>query len=126
MDFVCCDYYNGNMMRISPDFRFRPSEYFEVNVSYDGQFIRVPGGKVDIHVASVDGLFNFSPDMQFAIQAQYDNISQSFGFLGRYRWEFRPGSEILIAVGQSAMIPGSDFRFQTTALSIRLGHTFRF
>jgi hypothetical protein len=28
------------------------------------------------------------------VQAQYDNISQGFNFLGRYRWEFRPGSEI--------------------------------
>ena len=126
MDVVCCDYYNGSMVRISPDLRLRPSEVFEVNVSYDGQFIRLPGGKVDINVFTLDGLFNFTPDMQFAIQAQYDNISQSFGFLGRYRWEFRPGSEILIALGQSALIPGTDFRFQTTALSIRIGHTLRF
>ena len=75
---------------------------------------------------SMDGLINFTPDMQFAIQAQYDNISESFGFLGRFRWEFRPGSEILIALGQSALIPGTDFRFQTTALSVRIGHTLRF
>jgi len=126
MDAVCCDYYNGTQVRISPDIRFRPSEYFEMNFSYDGQFIRLPGGKVDINVLSMDGLINFTPDMQFAIQAQYDNISQSFGFLGRYRWEFRPGSEILVAVGQSALIPGSDFKFQQTTVSVRIGHTLRF
>jgi hypothetical protein len=126
VDVICCDYYNGNMVRVSPDLRFRPSEYLEMNLSYDGQFIRLPGGKVDINVLTMDGLINFTPDMQFAIQAQYDNISQSFGFLGRYRWEFRPGSEILIAAGQSALVPGTDFRFQTTALSVRIGHTLRF
>jgi hypothetical protein len=126
MDVICCDYYNGNMVRISPDFRYRPSEYFEVNVSYDGQFISVPGGKVDINIGSIDGLINFTPDMQFAIQAQYDNISQSFGFLGRYRWEYRPGSELFVAIGQSALIPGTDFTFQTTTVSVRLSRTFRF
>jgi hypothetical protein len=126
VDVICCDYYNGNMVRVSPDLRYRPSEYLEFNLSYDGQFIRLPGGDVDIHVMTMDGLINFTPDMQFAIQAQYDNISQSFGFLGRYRWEFRPGSEILIALGQSALIPGTDFRVQTTALSVRVGHTLRF
>ena len=126
VDVICCDYYNGNMVRVSPDLRFRPSEYLEMNVSYDGQFIRVPGGSVDIHIASIDGLINFTPDMQFAIQAQYDNISERFGFLGRYRWEFRPGSEIFVAVGQSALIPDSAISFQTTAVSVRLGHTFRF
>jgi hypothetical protein len=126
MDVICCDYYNGTMVRVSPDFRFRPSEYFEVNVSYDGQFIRVPGGEVDINIGSLDGLINFTPDMQFAIQAQYDNISESFGFLGRYRWEFRPGSELFIAVGQSALIPDSGIEFRTTTLSVRLSRTFRF
>jgi hypothetical protein len=126
MDVICCDYYNGTMVRISPDVRIRPSEYFEVNVSYDGQFIRVPGGSVDIHIASVDGLINFTPDMQVAIQAQYDNISQSFGFLGRFRWEYRPGSELFVALGQSALIPGSDFELQQTTVSVRLSRTFRF
>ncbi len=125
-DVICCDYYNGTMLRVSPDLRFRPSEYLEMNVSYDGHFIRVPGGNVDIHVATMDGQINFTPDMQVAIQAQYDNISQGFGFLGRYRWEFNPGSEILVAVGQSALVPGTVLEFQTTAISVRIGHTLRF
>ena len=60
------------------------------------------------------------------IRDRYDNISQRFGFLGRYRWEFRPGSEIFIAMGQSALIPGTDFKFQTTTVSVRLSRTFRF
>ena len=81
---------------------------------------------MDINIFSLNGIVNFTPDMQFAMQAQYDNISESFGFLGRFRWEFQPGSEIFVALGQSAVIPGTDFRFQTTGLSFRIGHTLRF
>jgi hypothetical protein len=89
-------------------------------------FIDLPGGDVDIHVLSANGIVNFTPDMQLAIQAQYDNISENFGFLGRFRWEFRPGSEIFIALGQSALIPGQAFRAQATQFSFRIGHTLQF
>jgi hypothetical protein len=73
---------------------------------------------------------NFTPDMQFAMQTQYDNISGSFGFLGRYRWEFRPGSELFIAVGQAAYVAGRysplvSSELKTTQVSIRLGRTFQ-
>jgi len=50
------------------------------------------------YVSKHNGIVNFTPDMQFAMQAQYDNVSEGFGFLGRFRWEFRPGSEIFIAL----------------------------
>ena len=39
---------------------------------------------MDIHILSVDSVINFIPDMQLALQLQYDNISRSFAFLARY------------------------------------------
>ena len=83
-------------------------------------------------LARVSGIVNFTPDMQFVMQAQYDNISGNFGFLGRYRWEFRPGSELLVALGQAVYIPGTGIppggvstEFRATQLSIRLTRTFQ-
>ena len=99
----------------------------EVEADYDATFIRLPGGNVDIHIFSLNGILNFTPDMQFAMQAQYDTVSQGFGFLGRYRWEFRPGSEIFISYGQTAdVLPGSRFQIQGTQLSFRISHTLQF
>jgi hypothetical protein len=69
---------------------------------------------------------NFLPDMQLALQAQYDNISENFGFSARYRWEYAPGDELFIAIGQSAMIGNQGFIAQTTQATVRLGQTFRF
>jgi hypothetical protein len=74
----------------------------------------------------VNATVTFNPDMQLALQSQYDNISESFGFLARYRWEFLPGDELLIAFGQAAVIPGTGFKAQRSLLSIRVGHTMRF
>jgi hypothetical protein len=64
--------------------------------------------------------------MQIAIQTQYDNISESFGLLARYRWEFTPGSELLIAYGQAAAIPSGHIIAQRSQLTVRVGHTLRF
>ena len=55
-------------------------------------------------------MINFIPDMQLALQAQFDNISRGFGFSARYRWEYEPGNEIFVAIGQGALIPGTTFK----------------
>jgi hypothetical protein len=125
-EVTCCSYYNGSAVQGHFQLDYKPNQYYELQIVYDPNFIRLPAGSVDIHVVSINGILNFTPDMQIGVQAQYDNISESFGFLARYRWEFLPGSDVLIAVGQSALIPGSQFRPQTTQGSIRVTHTLRF
>jgi len=84
---------------------------------------------VDIHILTLDSVFNFTPDMQLAIEVQWDNISQAFAFSGRYIWEYSPGNELFIGLGQTAILPTlspSRFEPQTTLLSVRLGRTFQF
>jgi hypothetical protein len=124
--FACCSFYDGDGMEIGGGIAIRPSRYFEASADYDLSMFDMPGGSVDIHVLSADGVINFDPFMQLALQAQWDNISEDFGFLARYRWEFLPGSELLIAFGQSAVVGGSRFDARRSQLSIRVGHTFQF
>ncbi len=63
--------------------------------------------------------------MNFALQGQWDNISRDLGFLARYRWEFLPGSELFVALGQGAILSRNGFDARRSELSVRLGHTFR-
>jgi hypothetical protein len=125
-EIVCCSFYNGSSVDAKIRLTYRPNEFFELIPNYQATFIQLPTGNVDIHLLSVDSVINFMPDMQLALQAQFDNISRSFGFSGRYRWEYEPGDEIFVGVGHSALIPGATFQSKTTQLSIRLGHTLRF
>ena len=64
--------------------------------------------------------------MKLDLQVQYDNDSEEFGFLSRYRWEINPGDEFFVAFGQAAQVPGSRFIAQRTQFSVRLGRTFRY
>ena len=79
-----------------------------------------------IFVGILLSVVNFLPDMQLALQAQYDNISQNFALSLRYRWEYEPGQELFVSVGQGAVIPGQTFVPHATQAAIRLGHTFRY
>jgi hypothetical protein len=125
-EFTCCSFYNGSAIHPKIALTYRPNAYFEFVPTWDATFIDLPTGAVDIHLLSVDSVVNFTPDMQVALQAQYDNISRNFGFSARYRWEYQPGNEIFVALGQAAMFENNQFIAQTSLLTVRLGHTFRF
>jgi hypothetical protein len=125
-EIICCSFYGGSSLQTSLSTTLQPSRFWGLTASHDWNRLEMPTGDVDIHIASITGTVNFNPDMQLALQAQYDNISESFGLLARYRWEFRPGEELLIAFGQSAIIPNSQVLAQRSQLTIRLGHTMQF
>jgi hypothetical protein len=127
----CCSYYSGDYYRGDLTLRIRLRDYLQFNPRYVGTFIRTPTGDVDIHVPSVETIVNFTPDMQIALQAQYDNISRAFGLSLRYLWEYEPGQTIFASLGQSGFVPGTDFpgtRFLPgrTQLAVRLGTTMRY
>jgi len=126
LEAECCSFYNGNYFYLKGGFSYRLGGILEFGPTYEGTFIDLPTGYVDIHILSLDTIYNFTPDMQLVLQAQFDNISRNFGLSARYRWEYAPGDELFVAFGQTAIIPGTNFRAQTSTLSIRLGQTFRF
>ena len=125
-DVTCCRFYDGDALVTRVSVIFRPSTHFEINAGHEANAIDLPTGAVDIHLATADAVVNFTPVMQVALQAQYDNISQNFAFSSRYRWEYRPGSELFVGVGQSALISSGGFIGQVAQATVRLGHTFRF
>jgi cellulose/xylan binding protein with CBM9 domain len=125
-DLTCCSFYDGSALVTRETLIFRPSVHFEINTGHEANLIDLPTGRVDIHLATTDAVVNFTPVMQIALQAQYDNISENLGFSGRYRWEYRPGNELFVGVGQTALISTRGFSAQMTQATVRFGHTFRF
>jgi hypothetical protein len=90
------------------------------------QNIGLPTGHVAIHIGSLDAALNFTPDMQIRMEAQYDNISQDLGYSVKYRWEFDPGSELLVVVGDDATVNSlGRYESHLSQVSVRIGHLFR-
>lgn len=129
-DIYCCDFYDGHLFNAYIQLNWRPNGTFEIIPSYTVALIDLPSGSVDIHVLALTANVNFTPDMQLSTQAQYDNQSKNFGLSVRYKWEYEPGNQIFVALGESAMINGQvwqpQYQSQTSQLAVRIGHTLFF
>jgi hypothetical protein len=125
-EIACCSFLNGSSITTVLSADWRPNRFFGVLATHEWNRLDMPAGDVGIHIATMSANITFTPDMELAVQAQYDNISEAFGLLARYRWEFRPGTELLVAFGQAAVIPSTGFAAQRSQLTVRLGHTFQF
>jgi Carbohydrate family 9 binding domain-like/Domain of unknown function (DUF5916) len=124
----CCRFYNGRWTHAKVSLAYRPNRFFEFLPSYEGTFIQLPTGDVNIHLVAIEAIINFIPDMNLDTQVQYDNISRSMAILSRFRWEYEPGDEIFVAFSQGAILDPMNFNFyaQRSLFTFRLGHTFRF
>ena len=127
-DVVCCDFYDGKALQLAINFTYRPDATWEIIPHYFAAFIDLPTGSVGIHAGTLDLNLNFTPDMQIKTEAQYDNLSHNLNFFARYRWEYSPGAEIFVALGENALITNrlSHYASQTSQASVRIGHTYRF
>jgi hypothetical protein len=127
VDVTCCSFYNGDYLRTDFRLDIRPSALIQFIPQYTYTQISLPTGDVNIHLFTSDIVLNFTPDMQLFTQIQYDNISENFALSFRYRWEYEPGQELFVSVGQSAVIPGEPtFVPRSSQATIRLGRTYRF
>jgi hypothetical protein len=125
-NITCCDFYDGQELQIQLNVNYRPNTYIELMPRYNIRFITMPTGETTIHVPSMSATINFTPDMQLAIQMQYDTVSENFGSLARYRWEYAPGDELFVSFGQGAIIDDRGFTFRASQFTVRLGQTFQF
>ena len=118
-------FYGGKLLQIDTTVTMRPNNTFAVSGRHITKQISAPGGNVAIHVASLDLSANVTPDMEVRSQVQYDNISKDLELSLRYRWEFEPGAELLVVLGDNATLAGNYYQSHASNFSVRLGKTFR-
>lgn len=120
------DYLGGTRKDFEITLESRLSRFLRANISHSLNQIRLPTGRVDIRITSTTINVNFTPEMQFASQIQYDNISRRLSYAGRYSWEFRPQSELFLSLLQNYIGEPGSFQSTETGLTFRIGNTFRF
>jgi hypothetical protein len=127
LEIRCCDWYGGTLFRTFAFVNWRPDSTWEIGLQHQFLAIDLPTGDLEIQIWALNVGLNFTPDMQLRTQVQYDNISQAFGLSARYRWEFEPGSELFVSLGESGdLIDGHTYTSSTTQLSVRVGQLMRF
>ncbi len=123
---TCCRYFDGSSTESEVVVGYRPGPHFNLEFKHRLQPIRLPSGRTTIHIESLSTTVNVTPDMRLVSELQYDNVSQRFGGSLRYQWEILPTTELLVTVGESAVLSGplphGRYHSQGTVFSLRLGH----
>jgi hypothetical protein len=118
-------FYGGTLLQTDSTVNINPNDTFMISARHIMQQISMPTGNVAIHVEALDLSANFTPDMTLRGQMQYDNISKAMALSFRYRWEFAPGTELLVVLGDDATLNGRYYQSHASQFSVRLGKTFR-
>jgi hypothetical protein len=127
VEIECCSFFDGDILRTYVYVNWRPDSSWDIGATHQFYNISLPTGDVEIQIWALNVTLNFTPDMQLKTQTQYDNISRAFGLSARYRWEFQPGSEVFVALGEGGELwNGAHYRSDATQASLRIGHLMRF
>ncbi len=104
------------------------SPRFNVEPSIGTNWIDIPAGPFRTTVVSTRTTFMFSPRMALSAFLQYNSTAASFGSSVRYRWEYRPGSDVFVVYsdGRNTAIGDRFPELVNRTFVVKLTRLFRF
>jgi hypothetical protein len=123
------NYWSGTAQQMTAGAAYRVAPYFQVSVSANQTFARLPQGNFAARIFSANINYSFSPFLTFSNLLQYDNASQNLGWQSRARWTLKPGNDFFFIFGQGWIeddAGGYHFKAQDTKIVTKLQYTFRF
>ena len=94
------EFYRGERELYSVNATLLPSKYIGLQAAYGINEVRLPEGSFDTQLSSLRLQVNFKPDVTWATFVQYDNVSDTYGYNSRLRWQLKPGTDLLLVFNQ--------------------------
>lgn len=120
------EFYDGRRNDYVVGGTWRPVANFRLSANYTINSVRLPAGDFTTRLARLQMNMAFSTSVSWNNTIQYDNVSDSVGLNSRIRWELRPGDEVFFVLNQGFDAEDGRFRTLSTALTFKLGLTFRY
>ena len=117
------EFYDGQHEVYSIEANLLPSKYWGLRSSYSINEVDLPGGTFDTQLATLRLGINFAPDITWATFVQYDNVSNTYGYNSRFRWELKPGTDVFLVINQNFT---DESRLLTTEAASKVVMTIRF
>jgi hypothetical protein len=89
-------FYDGNRTDLSYRGRAEISSHLSVEPTVSINWVDLPTGSFTATILSGRGTFSFTPRMLVAALIQYNSAGNLITTNIRYRWEYRPGSELFV------------------------------
>ena len=125
--FETGSFYGGDKKTVAFNGRmgFTPQLAIEPNISLN--WIDVPQGDFTTTVVGGRTTFTVTPKMWVAALVQYASSTALLSTNVRFRWEYRPGSELFVVYteGRDTLAPGSPTALQTRGFVVKINRLLR-
>ena len=126
------DFYDGRLSELILTSSLKPWPWLIVEANGTHNSGRVSGGRFTQDLVGVRFRVNFSPDLQVASYAQYDNQSRSIGTNTRLRWSFSPLGDLFVVYNhnlneeRTSLGRRTGWDFASNQLLAKLQYLFRY
>ncbi|RME00911.1 MAG: hypothetical protein D6814_02600, partial [Calditrichaeota bacterium] len=100
-------FYNGTRFGGNFNFTYRPSAFFAMDLSYNGNFVNLPAGNFTTHVLSTRLTYTLSRDMFAKAFIQWNDSADLLSLNFLYNYYYRPGSNLFLVYNQRWDLAGS-------------------
>ena len=119
-------FYDGTSREFGAGLEWRANSHVYLAAEGTLSQVDLPEEAFDVVVGGVRANFTFTPDLSWNTIVQYDNVSETAGVNSRFKWTFRPGSDIFLVFNYGFDVEDGRFRTFSNDITTKLVWTFRF
>jgi len=115
-------FYGGDRFDTQGKFGARLTDRLSSEASWTRNDVELPSGDFTVDLASIRVDFAISPTMAIRSITQYNSFVEQFSTSARFRWTYRPGSDVFIAYDELRRDPTdplSTFTFRDRRLIVK-------
>jgi len=119
-------FFDGRRQTYTFALELRPSKHVFFSAELTEDDVDLREGSFITRIGRLRFNINFTPDLSWSNFIQYDNVSDTAGLNSRLKWTIRPGSDFFIVLNQGFTVTGDTLSLEETAVTTKIGWTFRF
>lgn len=120
------DFYDGTIKAASIAVNYRPSRFFRTQTNWVHNDIDLPGGAFDFSIIRQRIELSLTPDLSVNGIFQYNDAFDVFGANLRFRWTYRPGSDLYVVYNENWDSRSfSDLATRDRQLIVKLSYLFQ-
>ncbi len=113
------EFFGGTRTDMSTKLGVRISDRLSTEAQYNRNDVSLPGGDFEVDLAALRVDFALSPTMALRSVTQYNSFSDQFGTSARFRFTYRPGSDIYLVYDEIRRDPNTLFEYRDRRLILK-------
>lgn len=113
------DFYGGTRQDVQLKLGARISDRFSTEAQYTRNAVELPLGDFDVDLAALRVDLALSPTMSIRSVTQYNSLTDQLGASARFRWTYRPGSDLYLVYDEVRRDPDTLFEYRDRRLLLK-------